>query len=306
MTTTSEAGEPGRSPSGRAAALMPGMRWRRLFPGEERELAALRRWLELLLPDCPARGDLAIVATELCTNAICHTASGHGGWFGVDITWHQQAVRVAVTDGGAPAGPQVINDPDGERGRGLLVVKGLSVRTGMCGDHRGRLVWADVPWGDAAAAEPASPQEPYEAAIGDGLAALASRFTSVPAWFGRSTLQWWALAGGKLLAAPTTQELASQLGRVLGPPPPRPPAATDTTSAGLRTAWAASRQPGRVASRPQFPPPTRRPVAQSGWDGIALAGHHDPRTPTRRPRPGATAWQAKTASGPARPATATS
>jgi serine/threonine-protein kinase RsbW len=232
MTATSGAGEPGKCPSDAAPALISGMSWRRLFQGEERQLAALRRWLELLLPDCPARDDVAVVATELGSNAIRHTASGRGGWFAVDITWHQPAVRVAVTDCGSPGQPQVIDDPDGERGRGLLVVRGLSVRTGVCGDHRGRLVWADVPWDDAAAAESASPQNPHEAAIEDGHAVLASRFTGVPAWFGRSTPQWWALAGGKLLVAPTALELASIIGRVLDPPPPWPPAARDTASPG--------------------------------------------------------------------------
>jgi len=282
------------------------MRWRRVFQGEEQQLAALRRWLELLLPDCPARDDVAIVATELGTNAIRHTASGRGGWFAVDITWHQPAVRVAVTDCGSPGRPQVIDDPDGERGRGLQVVKGLSTRTGACGDHRGRLVWADVPWGDAAAAEPASPQDPYEAAIGDGQAALASRFTGVPAWFGRSTLQWWALAGGKLLAAPTAQELASMLDRDLDSSPPRPPAAIATASPEPRTAGAPGRQQSRAAAHLQFPPPRRHPMPQGERNDIGLGGHREPRTPSRRPLPGATAWQAKIASGPGRPAAATS
>src|SRR6266700_415437 len=150
-------------------ASVPGPRWRRVFPGEERQLGVLRRWLELLLPECPARGDVACVATELGTNAVRHTASGRGGWFAVEITWHRQAVRVAVADGGAPGAPRVIDDPAADHGRGLLVVRGLSVRTGFTGDRRGRLVWADVPWG---AAEPASTQDPYEAAIGDGQAGL--------------------------------------------------------------------------------------------------------------------------------------
>ena len=122
------------------------MRWRRVFPGDGRELSVLRRWLESLLPDCPARGDVASAATELGANAIRHTASGHGGSFTVEIIWHQQAVRVAVADGGGPSEPSVIDDPAAEHGRGLLLVQGLSVRTGVCGDHRGRLIWADIPW----------------------------------------------------------------------------------------------------------------------------------------------------------------
>ena len=87
-----------------------GLRWRRVLPGEERQLGVLRRWLELLLPECPARGDVAYVATELGTNAVRHTASGQGGWFAVEITWHRLAVRVAVADGGAPGDPRVLDD----------------------------------------------------------------------------------------------------------------------------------------------------------------------------------------------------
>jgi Bacteriocin-protection, YdeI or OmpD-Associated len=104
-------------------------------------------------PDCPARDDVASVATELGSNAIRHTASGRGGWFVVEVAWFRPVVRVAVTDDGAAAGPRVIDDPAGEHGRGLLVVAGLSVRTGVVGDHRGRLVWADVPWDDASIAD---------------------------------------------------------------------------------------------------------------------------------------------------------
>jgi len=55
-------------------------------------------------------------------------------------------VRVGVTDCGGPEQPQVVDDPAGERGRGLLLVTGLSLRTGTHGNHQGRLVWADVRW----------------------------------------------------------------------------------------------------------------------------------------------------------------
>ena len=196
MSSTSGVLEPRTGTPGASPAPLPGLRWRRVFPGEERQLGEVRRWLASLLPDCPARDDAASVATELGANAVRHTATGRGGWFAVEVTWHRPVVRVAVADCGAPGGPRMIDKPAGEHGRGLLMVHGLSVRTGVCGDHRGRLVWADVPWGDAGAAEPASSQDPYEAAIHDGQADLSSRFVGVPTWFGRSTLLWWALAGG--------------------------------------------------------------------------------------------------------------
>ena len=48
----------------------PALRWRRAFPGDNAQIGALRRWLESLLPPCPARDDLVSVAVELSTNAV--------------------------------------------------------------------------------------------------------------------------------------------------------------------------------------------------------------------------------------------
>jgi len=206
--------------------LDPVWRWRRVFPGHQRELARLRRWLASLLPACPARDDVVSVATELGSNTLAHTASGQsGGWFAVEILWWPQAVLIAVADCGGPGEPHVIDDPDGVHGRGLLVVRGLSVRTGWIGDHRGRLVWAQVRWPAEAPAIPDPSRDPYQAAIRDGEAALARRFAGVTAWFGRATLAWWAVAGpAGLVSAPTAHELAGLLYRLLDTADPAQPA----------------------------------------------------------------------------------
>jgi hypothetical protein len=259
MAAAGEAPQHGTSPLDKPSALVSGLRWRRVFPGEGSQLGVLRRWLKSLLPECPARDDVACVANELATNAVVHTASGHGGWFAVEITWHRAVVRVAVADCGAPGGPRMIDDPAGEHGRGLLVVRSLSVRTGVCGDRRGRLVWADVPWGNAGAAEPASPQDPYEAAILDGQAGLASRFAGVPAWFGRSTLQWWALTAGGLVTAPSAEELASVLGDALDPPSRWPLPAPGLPSAEAGAARVADREQRPAVSAPRFQPSRAQP-----------------------------------------------
>ena len=121
-------------------------RWRKAFPGEEWQLSAIRRWLTSLLPECPARDDVILVATELATNAVLHTKSGRGGLFDVEITWSEQVVRVAVADSGSPDSPRAVADPSGEHGRGLLVVAALSTRTGTYLDHGSRVVWADILW----------------------------------------------------------------------------------------------------------------------------------------------------------------
>lgn len=137
----------GPAPGGGAptAGQPPLLGWR-VFPGENRQLRVLRGWLETLLPDCPERHDVLAVATELASNAVKHTASGRGGTFAVALLGGARVMRVAVADGGAQAGPRMQEEPAGENGRGLLIVHGLSACTGACGDSRGRLVWAEVPW----------------------------------------------------------------------------------------------------------------------------------------------------------------
>ncbi len=168
------------------------------------------------------------------------SASGRGGWFAVEITWYESVVRVAVADSGGPTEPRVIEDA-AEHGRGLLLVRGLSMRTGVCGDRRGKLVWADVRWDGAASAVPAAAGDPYEAAIRDGEAALARRFAGVPAWFGRSTLQWWALPeSGGLVGAPSARELAALLYRLFDAEhTPRSPAPQTVLRGHRRTEWCA-------------------------------------------------------------------
>jgi serine/threonine-protein kinase RsbW len=218
MPATGGAPDQARGVAGTPRELVPGIRWRRVFPGEERQLGVIRRWLKSLLPESPSRDDLATVVTELGANAIRHTASGRSGWLIVEVTWHGSVVRVAVADGGGPTEPRVIEEPAADHGRGLMLVRGLSARMGVCGDHRGRLVWADVLWVGAASVVTATRDDPYEAAIREGEASLARRFAHVPVWFGRSTLEWWALAGpDDLVTASSARELAGLLDRLSAP-----------------------------------------------------------------------------------------
>jgi anti-sigma regulatory factor (Ser/Thr protein kinase) len=137
---------------------MPAISWQQTFPGEECQLAVMRRWLASLLPGCPARDDLAVVATELGANAIQHTASGRGGLFAVQVVLRRDRVRIMVTDAGGRTFPRIVEDPVSEKGRGLRLVDGLSAGMGVSGDCRGRRVWADIAWGDAVTAGTASPR----------------------------------------------------------------------------------------------------------------------------------------------------
>ena len=260
-------------------ARSPELRWRRVFPGEERQLGILRRWVASLLPECPARDDVTCVASELGANAIRHTASGRGGWFAAEITWHATVVRVTIADSGAPSGPRLVDDPASENGRGLIVVRGLSVRSGVCGDHRGRLLWADIPW--AGPASPLPAQDPYETAIHAAEASLARQFDGTPAWFGRSTLQWWALTGRRgLVSAPAAHGLATRLGAMAsspGPAPSRGPSGSAARDPGWRQARRATR-----AAMPT-PPDRRRGIdwmargPRSASPGVAVRPQPQPR-----------------------------
>ncbi len=278
MGSDTDAGQPHR-PDGeivqqavRQQTAADALRWRQVFRGEERQLGVMRRWLTSLLPDWPARDDALSVANELGSNAIQHTASGQGAWFAVEVTWYGSVVQVAVADCGGPGEPQVIEDPDGERGRGLLLVRALSIRTGFAGDERGRLVWAQIAWTDPHHAARAQSQDPYRAAIREGGAALARRFAGVPAWFGRATLRWWALPGsGDLVSAPSASELAALLYRLEETADSRMP------SAARQPHRARDEEPGRASTREPGTGPQRAGPATRSRPGSAGKNHLDSR-----------------------------
>jgi hypothetical protein len=144
----------------------PAPHWRRAFPGRDDQVREVRRWLAGLLPGAPERDDVVVVAVELVTNAIRHTASGRGGLVMVEVTWCGAGLRVAVADDGAAEGPRLAAGPGGlgEGGRGLHLVRALAGSTGVCGDRRGRLVWADIAWSGAGPAAPPLPPPPPRAA----------------------------------------------------------------------------------------------------------------------------------------------
>jgi hypothetical protein len=86
--------------------------------------------------------------SELCANAIEHTASGHGGVFIVEVDCPRDGVaRVAVTDDGGPSVPAA-GSPDlmAEGGRGLAMVAACTSRWGFCEAYPGRTVWAEASW----------------------------------------------------------------------------------------------------------------------------------------------------------------
>jgi len=286
-------------------------RWRRVFPGQEAELRRVRHWLAELLPSGPTREDVVTVALELAANAVRHTASGGNGCFAVELTWQMRpvTVRIAVADGGArtsphltpgtdPLGPgplsldapgigppgtgslsidQLGSDQLSEHGRGLRVVRALAERTGVCGDHRGRLVWAEIRWDSGDAAQPELP-DGYEASLRDTQAVLAVRYPEADIWFGRATMQWWALIGRpekghpearRLLTAESPLDLAQLL---------------DVARATAPLARGRSRGRHGLTGRRAAPRPglrSARPAGQQAWAGVRAALATPPRIQPR-------------------------
>ncbi len=92
--------------------------------------------------------DVALVISELFSNALRHAAPLPGAQ--IRVTWRIDAVsvRVAVSDGGGPTVPELGEPaPGATGGRGLRIVEKLSSRWGTSTSEDGTTVWAEVPIG---------------------------------------------------------------------------------------------------------------------------------------------------------------
>jgi anti-sigma regulatory factor (Ser/Thr protein kinase) len=102
----------------------------------------------------PAIGDVALVASELLSNAIRHAQSLPGSR--VQVTWNLagDCVEVAVSDGGSPTRPrQTHASLSAAGGRGLGIVERLSRTWGVRAGDYGLTVWAVLPAPPAPRAE---------------------------------------------------------------------------------------------------------------------------------------------------------
>jgi serine/threonine-protein kinase RsbW len=165
-----------------------------------------------------------------------------------------------------------------EHGRGLRLVAALATRAGVCGDHRGRLVWADVRWADDGLDQTVH-LDGYTEALRDIQTVLTARYPEARIWFGRATMQWWAMAAGPgagwLLTAESPLDLAQllQVYRVTQ----RPARRRSRGRHGLT-----GRQPGPATGEPvSLPargswravamPPRPSPPARGSWQAVAMA-----------------------------------
>jgi anti-sigma regulatory factor (Ser/Thr protein kinase) len=154
---------------GLRAPAEPGAQWHaRVFAGMTARVPEARDFVAEALAGCPAgaRETLLLCVTELCANAIEHTASGTGGAFIVEVSCPTAGVAfVAVTDGGGAAGsstaawtpgragghrradpgrPAPGDDDLPECGRGLALVAAFASRWGYQPDTH--TAWAQASW----------------------------------------------------------------------------------------------------------------------------------------------------------------
>lgn len=113
-------------------------------PGRPERVADVRRLVRRALGDASPLAETAVLlASELATNAVLHSASGQpGGSATVLITEIGGGVRVEVADGGSDlCAPVVRGDIYASQGHGLFLVQSLADQWGYVRDETGTTVW---------------------------------------------------------------------------------------------------------------------------------------------------------------------
>jgi len=133
---------------------------RRRFPGRHDQVGAARSFVRQVLGECPQLDEAVLLTSELCTNALQHSASGGGGTFEVSVYHGPGSVRIEVRDDGSVSTPsQRSFDDCSEDGRGLEIVACLAHRWGQRGDEYGRCVYFELRWNPLGAPGCLSPDE---------------------------------------------------------------------------------------------------------------------------------------------------
>ncbi|MFJ2264276.1 ATP-binding protein [Streptomyces sp. NPDC087844] len=128
---------------------MPNAVTRRQYPIDPESVALARKdcqdfisqWADSAACDSVS-DDLALIASELVTNAIQHAPNS--GPVCVAVECYGDTFRIEVRDGGC-GNPEVRPSSEvSERGRGLLLVEVMSSCWGVERGARGVTVWAEV------------------------------------------------------------------------------------------------------------------------------------------------------------------
>lgn len=116
----------------------------RTFLGDRSEIRKARQFVvQTAEVEGLVAEDLALVTSELATNAVLHARSP----FVVRVVLSRWSVRVMVRDH-EPAEPapraSAASDPDG---RGMAIVETVASRWGVDADQCGKWVWAEIDTG---------------------------------------------------------------------------------------------------------------------------------------------------------------
>jgi anti-sigma regulatory factor (Ser/Thr protein kinase) len=124
---------------------------RRVFEGRHDQVASARDFVRHRLGAVPVVDEAVLLVSELCTNALLHTASGEGGTFEVTIYLGPRSVRVEVRDDGSGQAPVArAAEALSEDGRGLSLVELIAERWGYDSDNQqGRSVYFELRWKEA-------------------------------------------------------------------------------------------------------------------------------------------------------------
>ncbi len=116
----------------------------RSFPATADQVSEARRFLAAMLGDFPAAEDAVLCLSELATNAITHSNSARpGGQFTVRASLGPAGwLRVEVEDDGGPWHEP--GDNNGQRGRGLMIVRDLARHLAITGDGPHRTVSFEI------------------------------------------------------------------------------------------------------------------------------------------------------------------
>ncbi|WP_181871294.1 ATP-binding protein [Sphaerisporangium album] len=121
------------------------------LPGSAASVGLARMFVREVLRTggCPETDDAVLMVSELVTNALQHSCSGHrpDGRLVVMLTHHGDAIQVDVVDEGSIERPRVQRavDEDAEGGRGLWLVCELAASWGWRKDTDGHVVWFQIP-----------------------------------------------------------------------------------------------------------------------------------------------------------------
>ncbi len=120
-----------------------------VFAGRDDQVALARDFVRHALGPVPVLDEAVLLVSELCTNALQHTASGRGGMFEVVLHPGPRSVRVEVRDDGSGQAPAM--HPAGllsEAGRGLGLVASVADKWGHSGGRHGRSVFFELSWAE--------------------------------------------------------------------------------------------------------------------------------------------------------------